>query len=40
MIGALIFLGVVCYVLVLGLNEQENRINQLEQRIRNLETRQ
>ena len=39
MIGALIFLGVICYVLVLGMNEQENRINQLEQRIRKLETK-
>ena len=39
MTGALIFLGVLCFILVLTVNEQNDRIKQLEQRIRNLETK-
>lgn len=40
MTGAALFLGAVCYVLVLAINEHTSRIKQLEQKIRNLEAKQ
>jgi len=39
MIGALIFLGFICFLLVVSCSQQEECINQLERRIRILEAK-
>ena len=40
MVGAIIFLGVICFVLVAEVIEQDNHIKSLENRLRDLEDKQ